>query len=160
MSTYTDLHNRVKENITVDYHSRITPQIVRLYNEKNEFWGTLKGHISAENISINGGVIAGVTLKDTTLTGSVMLPGNYDLAQFGNNIRQISVDLDATSARLYKEEDTRLTADNELSYKIETVKSDILNKISSTDSVVESLKEAVAKEMKELSDQLSIELTR
>jgi hypothetical protein len=40
MSTYTDLHNRVKENITIDYHNRITPQKVKLFNEENEYWGT------------------------------------------------------------------------------------------------------------------------
>ena len=37
MSTYTDLHNQVKENITVDYNNRITTQRVRFLNEQNEF---------------------------------------------------------------------------------------------------------------------------
>lgn len=55
MSTYTDLHNKVKENIAVDYHNRITPQKVRLFNEENEYWGTFKGHVTAEDIQIKGG---------------------------------------------------------------------------------------------------------
>lgn len=43
MSTYTDLHNRVKESLTVDYHSRITPQVISALNSENEFWGTFRG---------------------------------------------------------------------------------------------------------------------
>lgn len=43
MSTYTDLHNRVKESLTVDYHSRITPQVISALNPENEFWGTFRG---------------------------------------------------------------------------------------------------------------------
>lgn len=127
MSTYTDLHNRVKENVTVDYNDRVTPQLVRLFNEKNEFWGTLKGHVSADNINIDGGLITGVTLKDSVLTGNITLPGGYDLGRIGDSIRQISVDLDATSARLFREEDTRLTADNALGYRIDTINTRIDN---------------------------------
>lgn len=43
MSTYTDKHNMIKENVAVDYHSRITRQCVKLQNESNEYWGTFHG---------------------------------------------------------------------------------------------------------------------
>lgn len=47
MSTYTDLHNRIKESIAVDSRTRITPQPVRMLNDQNEFWGTFVGTLSA-----------------------------------------------------------------------------------------------------------------
>jgi hypothetical protein len=43
MSTYTDLHNRVKENLTVDYHTRITTQKISALNEENLFVGKFSG---------------------------------------------------------------------------------------------------------------------
>ena len=37
MSTYTDLHNKLKETINVDYRTRNTNQEVHLKNERNEY---------------------------------------------------------------------------------------------------------------------------
>ena len=45
MSTYTDIRNKIKENITVDYKNRATPQEVHLLNPDNIYWGTFKGSI-------------------------------------------------------------------------------------------------------------------
>lgn len=67
MSTYTDLHNRVQESINVDYKSRITPQKVKLLNAENEYWGTFKGKVQAEDIALTGGTFSGVTITDATL---------------------------------------------------------------------------------------------
>ena len=122
MSTYTDLHNRVKENITVDYNNRVTPQRVRFFNEQNEYWGTFRGHVSAENININGGSLSGVTLTDTILNGSVALPDGIDLHKVLQQVKQISTDLINTSQVLdqeiadrenaiEQEKDSRISAD-------------------------------------------------
>ncbi len=104
MSTYTDLHNRVKENIAVDYNNRITSQRVRFLNEQNEFLGTLRGNVSAENINIMGGTLSGVTLQDAILSGQVTInddEGNaIDLVKVGADIIQLSTDLDETNQRL------------------------------------------------------------
>ena len=48
MSTYTDLHNRVKETLTVDYHSRVTPQVISALNQENEFWGRFRGSFAGD----------------------------------------------------------------------------------------------------------------
>ena len=69
MSTYTDLHNRVQESINVDYKSRITPQNVKLLNAENEYWGTFKGKVQAEDIELTGGTLSGVIITDATLDG-------------------------------------------------------------------------------------------
>ena len=93
MSTYTDLHNKIKETITVDYKDRVTTQPVKFLNGKNEYWGTLKGEISAENISINGGVLENVTIINPKLEGSFNLPEGVDLVQTAKDIAAISNDL-------------------------------------------------------------------
>ena len=125
MSTYTDLHNKIKETITVDYKDRVTTQPVKFLNGKNEYWGTLKGEISAENISINGGVLENVTIINPKLEGSFNLPEGVDLVQTAKDIAAISNDLiqtrqnlaDELTARYHFdkiESETRASADIEL----------------------------------------------
>ena len=135
MSTYTDLHNRVKENVTVDYNNRITTQRVRLFNEQNEYWGTLRGHVSAENINIVGGNLSGITLQDTILKGSVALPDGINLHNMLKQVEQLSIDLEQVDANLNteiasrkdaiaKESGLRLSADDaEQSLRIANVTS-------------------------------------
>jgi hypothetical protein len=62
MSTYTDLHNKIKETLTVGYNDddRITTQKVRFYNEGNEYWGTFKGTLRAEQVDLAGGKLTDV----------------------------------------------------------------------------------------------------
>lgn len=55
MSTYTDLHNNIKETVNVDYHTRATNQQVKLLNEQNEYWGTFKGQMEVEGNSVISG---------------------------------------------------------------------------------------------------------
>ena len=112
MSTYTDLNNRIKENITVGYpqNDRITTQKVRLFNEENEYWGTFKGHVTAEDITINGGQINGAVLSDVTLCGNIVLSG-VDLPKIGSDIRQLSTEIQGVQSNLDDEIRDRVSAD-------------------------------------------------
>ena len=112
MSTYTDLNNRIKENITVGYpqNDRITTQKVRLFNEENEYWGTFKGHVTAEDITINGGQINGTVLSDVTLCGNIVLSG-VDLPKIGSDIRQLSTEIQGVQSNLDDEIRDRVSAD-------------------------------------------------
>ena len=121
MSTYTDLHNQVKENIAVDYHNRITPQRVRLFNEQNEYWGTFKGHVTAEDIQIKGGTISAATLFDTKLCGNIDIPGIGVLSTYTDKIEQISATADSAAAGLVDESRARISADNELVKRIDAI---------------------------------------
>jgi hypothetical protein len=99
MATYTDLHNRIKENITVDYNSRSTPQEVHFKNENNEYWGKLKGQVTAENIDIKGGKLSGVTLENIKVIGSLVIPsntgdGNVDVSRIATDVAIVSNDID------------------------------------------------------------------
>ena len=81
MSTYTDLHNRIKENLTLlrrpgSLDDGITPQRVIFINPENQFYGTFNGtmNVSGGTLSdlyFKGGTIDGTTIKDATfLDGS------------------------------------------------------------------------------------------
>ena len=119
MSTYTDLNNRIKENITVGYpqNDRITTQKVRLFNEENEYWGTFKGHVTAEDITINGGQINGAVLSDVTLCGNIVLSG-VDLPKIGSDIRQLSTEIQGVQSNLDDEIRDRVSADIRLRHLI------------------------------------------
>lgn len=67
MSTYTDLHNKLKETIAVSCSNRVSNQAVKLHNELNEYWGTFKG-----TVDFNGSIISGAQLSDVIITNSML----------------------------------------------------------------------------------------
>lgn len=79
MSTYTDLHHRIKDNITVlrrpgHPDDGMTPQLVKLMNPENEYYGTFKGKAQVEtgtlnNVEINGAYIHNAELSNVYLNG-------------------------------------------------------------------------------------------
>lgn len=93
MSTYTDLHNRVKETLNVDFHSRITPQRARFLNEENEYWGTFSGTLSADDIDVNGGTLTNVKVNHATLSDVTLKTSDgtsIDMNSLANDVQQIS----------------------------------------------------------------------
>lgn len=68
-SSYTDLNNTIKENIAVGHKAddRITNQLVRFFNNQNEYWGTFEGVVNSKSAYIAGGVIQNVKLSGCTL---------------------------------------------------------------------------------------------
>lgn len=102
MSTYTDLHNKVKESVVVNYHKgfdddRVSFQQVKLLNPDNVYRGTFTGTMNVENTTISGGEITGVNIKDSTFSGNVKIPvpggGVVDLVQVGRDVNQLCTDL-------------------------------------------------------------------
>ena len=65
MSTYTDLQNRVKENLTVNYHDRISTQKVKLLNWENHFRGVFEGVLS--------GVVASTDISCANIYDSLLI---------------------------------------------------------------------------------------
>lgn len=93
MSTYTDLHNRAKETLNVDYHTRVTPQKVHFVNPENTYHGTFAGEIKTNgNNNIVGGTIASVILSNSILDNVSFKNGlkidgiMTDIVQLSNNI--------------------------------------------------------------------------
>lgn len=72
MSTYTDLHIRRKENLTIlrmpgDPNDGITPQRVILANPENIYEGTFKGLIQSTSAIFDNG-----TFNNCSLIGGVI----------------------------------------------------------------------------------------
>lgn len=89
MATYTDLGNRVKENVVVDYHTRETAQCVKLLNDNNEYHGTFRGVSEISAVNVHGGELSGVVLRDVKFAGSVNLPGHVDLVEVGGEVAEL-----------------------------------------------------------------------
>lgn len=93
MSTYTDLHNKVKESVNVDFRSRVTPQKVRMLNEENEYWGTFKGTMVADGIEVKGGVLNDVQINHSTLSDVYVKTkdgSTIDLNTLANDVQELS----------------------------------------------------------------------
>lgn len=94
MATYTDLGNRVRENVVVDYHTRETAQCVKLLNDNNEYRGVFKGTSEISAVNVHGGELSGVVLRDVEFAGSVNLPGHVDLTDLGSNLSEFKKETD------------------------------------------------------------------
>lgn len=78
MSTYTDLHNRIKENLTIlrrpgSKSDGMSPQKVILINPENQFYGTFNG-----KMNITGGILSGLTIVDSELSGVELAGATVD----------------------------------------------------------------------------------
>lgn len=116
MSTYTDLHNKVKESLNVDYHSRETNQKSLFLNPENEYWGTFHGEVDVKGASINNGVLSDVTIYKANLICSSL--DGVDVTTFGKRLHtlddyvhgEFTEKIDMEDARLQNEIDKERTA--------------------------------------------------
>lgn len=74
MSTYTDLHNRLKDTIAVSCSNRVSTQAVKLSNELNEYWGTFRGTVDFNGSTITSASLSDVTIVNSMLCGSIRTP--------------------------------------------------------------------------------------
>lgn len=159
MSTYTDLHNKIKENITVGYSpdDRITTQQVRFYNTKNEYWGTFRGDFAAENVDVNGGTLKNLTIVDSTLS-NVSWPGGVNFDEFGAHLHSLSSQvisiLDQKLPDVHRELDTEaLTRLNEDKTLHELISTTDVRLSSFTNIVKQELKNDLSTAVHNLTDQ-------
>jgi len=95
MSTYTDLKNRVKENITVGYdaNDRTTLQKVKFHNEENEYWGTFTGKVDVADIIVERGTLNDVSVYDSYIKNATLVNADgikINLSELGEGIDEIS----------------------------------------------------------------------
>lgn len=102
MSTYTDLHNNIKETINVDYNRRTTNQQVKLLNEQNEYWGTFKGQMEVQgNSVISGAQLQDVVINNAVLCGDIDFGGTgIPIDEITNTLKQISVNYQSKDEEL------------------------------------------------------------
>lgn len=143
MSTYTDLHNNIKETINVDYNRRTTNQQVKLLNEQNEYWGTFKGQMEVEGNS----VISGAQLNDVIINNAVLC-GNIDFGGLGIPVDEIKGTLKQIST------DFR-SADEDLARDISANKDDIIKLTKKLNDVQTSATGDTSKLKEELIDKIA-----
>lgn len=100
MSTYTDLHNKLKETINVDYRSRDTNQEVHLKNERNEYWGSFNGRLDVKNSTISK-----AQLSDITLNGDILVNGRFIGGGLSIDINEVMDTISDLSTQLYQDDD-------------------------------------------------------
>ena len=117
MSTYTDLHNRIKENLTIlrkpgSKDDGMSPQKVILINPENQFYGTFNGKMNVmegilsglkivnselDNVKLDGATIDGVSLSELKDTIDV---NTQDIEQLQKDAKHISASHDQLSTGL------------------------------------------------------------
>lgn len=143
MSTYTDLHNRIKENLTIlrkpgSKDDGMSPQKVILINPENEFYGTFNG-----KVNITSGTLSGLKIVDCELENVDLAGATVDGVSLGElkatvevntqDIEQLTADAETISAA----HDTLSTG---LSVAISALGIDVDKKLS---AAVDSIKESI-----------------
>lgn len=98
MSTYTDLHLRKKENLTIlrmpgNPYDGITPQRVIFENPENIYNGKFIGELSTTSASFNNVEMTDCTVVGGVLSNVALMFGNneeLDLATLTSNISEMS----------------------------------------------------------------------
>ena len=144
MSTYTDLKNRIKDNVTVIRRpgcpeDGMTPQLVKFMNPENEYYGTFKGGIDSNSTTLTNAKIEGSIITDSTLS-NVSIDG-IDLDNVINELQRIDTSADqamSVANDVAKDLSDEISARklcakkiyDELSCAISSVSNDLLDKIS------------------------------
>lgn len=140
MSTYTDLHNKIKENVVVNYHDRCTPQEVRFLNENNEYWGTFTGtaniqHLEANSAKLSNTLIVGSTLSNCTI-------GDLDVSTLPGMMEELSSTLDEvkdipeTVNKAIEDVNAEVEAQGEI---VARISANVLDGVENLSSIVEML---------------------
>lgn len=143
MSTYTDLKNRIKDNVTVIRRpgcpeDGMTPQLVKFMNPENEYYGTFKGGIDSNSATLTNAKIEGSTITNSTLS-NVSIDG-IDLDNVINELQRIDTSADqamSVASDVAKDLSDEISARklcakkiyDELSCSISSASNDLLDKI-------------------------------
>lgn len=162
MSTYTDLHNRIKENLTIlrrpgSLDDGMTPQRVIFINPENQFYGTFNGTMNVSdgtlsNLSFKGGTIDGTTIKDATfLDGSTPI-------QIGE-LAAASQEHEEKISSLEEQMDDLSAKQGTISASIDTLRGNLTDTIKKEIETLQSFStealSAISDDVKALSNELS-----
>ena len=101
MSTYTDLHTRRRENLTIlrqpgTAEDGITPQRVIFANPENIYEGTFKGKIEAVGVSFTSVDLTDVTINGGKIKNATIYSEGHEvsIADLTSDVSEISGKLD------------------------------------------------------------------
>lgn len=102
MSTYTDLHVRRKENLTIlrmpgDPNDGITPQRVILANPENIYDGTFRGKVEVSSAEFNNVMLNNATIDGGVISNAMIYSGNQviDIADLTSNTDENTSNIEA-----------------------------------------------------------------
>lgn len=158
MSTYTDLHNRIKENLTIlrkpgSKDDGMSPQKVILVNPENQFYGTFNGEMN-----ITGGILSGLKIIDSELEGVKLDDASAD----GVSLRELKTTVDVNTQeieQLQKDADAISAAHDTLSVGLSSAVDNLSVAVNEKlDNAVEEVKKSISGvvgDVTTLSDDLS-----
>lgn len=144
MSTYTDLHNRIKENLTIlrkpgSKDDGMSPQKVILVNPENQFYGTFNG-----KMNITGGILSGLKIIDSELEGVKLDDASVD----GVSLRELKTTVDVNIQdieQLQKDKEAISAAHNALSVGLSGVVDNLSVAVNEKlDNAVEEVKKSIS----------------
>lgn len=114
MSTYTDLHTRRRENVTIlrnpgNQDDGITPQRVIFANPENIYEGTFNGKINAVGVSFTSVDLSDVTIHGGTIEDAAIKFGaqtismtalTTDVSEISGQLTSVRTDVDTISGKI------------------------------------------------------------
>lgn len=114
MSTYTDLHTRRRENVTIlrnpgSQDDGITPQRVIFANPENIYEGTFNGKINAVSVSFTSVDLSDVTIHGGTIEDAAIKFGaqtismtalTTDVSEISGQLTSVRTDVDTISGKI------------------------------------------------------------
>lgn len=144
MSTYTDLHNRIKENLTIlrkpgSKDDGMSPQKVILVNPENQFYGTFNGKMNT-----TGGILSGLKIIDSELEGVKLDDASVD----GVSLRELKTTADVNTQdieQLQKDKEAISAAHNALSVGLSGAVDNLSVAVNEKlDNAVEEVKKSIS----------------
>ena len=144
MSTYTDLHNRIKENLTIlrkpgSKDDGMSPQKVILINPENQFYGTFNG-----KMTITSGILSGLKIIDSELEGVKLDDASVD----GMSLRELKTTVDVNTQdieQLQKDAKTISAAHDALSVGLSSAVDNLSVTVNEKlDNAVEEVKKSIS----------------
>lgn len=145
MSTYTDLHTRRRENLTIlrlpgNPDDGITPQRVILANPENIYEGTFKGTINAKdtifnNVSCYNSLFDGVVLKNARI--KIGENEELDIPTLTSNVSEMQQQISTLQNQASNLEASCINLDQDVSYlsnEIQNMSSVVGSEITSIES--------------------------
>lgn len=165
MSTYTDLHNRLKENLTIlrfpgnKEKDGLCPQRVILVNPENQFYGTFNGQMNItegtlSGLKIVGGKIEGADVTDANFNGVSLQELTSNVSKIEQGIQDLDNDLKTLSGSHTQLSNSVTQALADLDSGIEQKINDIVDQLTGSSQSASKEISALSRQLSDLNDNL------
>ena len=161
MSTYTDLHNRIKENVTIlrkpgSKDDGMSPQKVILINPENQFYGTFNGAMNIKGGTLSDLTLAGGTIDGATIKNATFLDGDtpVSIGEIASSVSDHEQRLSQAEADIKTISAAHAELSGDLSNAIGDLSSNINTKVDAAVSAIEKDISSISGDVNALSGDL------